>query len=96
MVVPEVADDGRVQRLRLFEGDEPIAVADERMPAEPALVDRLEQERRTSALAQAEVRRERSDEVGVDGRDGHVFGNENDPLGSRVEQRRVVGAFGVS
>jgi len=51
VVVPEIADAGCVQRLRLFEGDEPIAVAEERMPAEPALADRLEQERRTSALA---------------------------------------------
>ena len=46
VVVTEVADDGLAQALRLRERDEAVAAADEGMPAEPALVDRLEQERR--------------------------------------------------
>ena len=95
MVVAEVADDRRVEALGLLERDEALAAADERVAAEPALVDGLEQERGTSRLAQPEIGRERCDEVGVDGRDCHRFGNENDPLGSRVEQQRVVDAVGA-
>ena len=66
VVVGEVADDRRVERLRLVQRDEPRAAADERVPAEPALVDRLEQERRAALQPQVQVRLQRRDEVGVD------------------------------
>ena len=51
-VVGEVADDGLAAVLGLVVGDEPRAAADERVAAEPALLDRLEQEAR-AALARA-------------------------------------------
>ena len=44
MVVREVADDGRVERLRLLEADEARAGADEGVPAEAPSLDGLEQE----------------------------------------------------
>ena len=55
-VVAEIADDRLAERLRLVEADEARAAADERVPAEPAALHRLEQERGGRALAQAEVR----------------------------------------
>jgi hypothetical protein len=67
VVVAEVADDRLVERLRLLEGDEAVAAADERVAAEPALLDGFEQERGPPALAQLQVRPERGDEIGVDG-----------------------------
>ena len=66
MVVGEVADDRLVETLRLLERDEPRAGADEGVTAEPALLDRLEQEARRGTRAQAEVGPERSEQVGWD------------------------------
>ena len=63
VVVGEVADDRLAERLGLLEGDEPGARADEGVPPEPALLDRLEQEARRGALAQAEVGAERREQV---------------------------------
>ncbi len=51
VVVAEVADDRLGERLRLGERDEPVAAADERVAAEPALVDGLEQERARGRLS---------------------------------------------
>ena len=48
VVVAEIADDRRRRLLGLLEGDEPRAAADEGVPAEPSLLDRLEQEARGS------------------------------------------------
>src|SRR5581483_10632585 len=81
VVVAEVADDRSGGPLRLPEGDEPVAAADERVPAEPALLDRLEQERRPPVRAQVEVGRERRQQVGVE-RCGRVHETRNDPCGS--------------
>ena len=64
VVVGEIADDGLAAGLGLLEADEPRAAAEEGMTAEPPLLDRLEQERGRGALAQAEVRAERRDEIG--------------------------------
>ena len=66
VVVGEVADDGSVELLRLLEGDEPRAGADEGVAAEPSLLDRLEQEARRGALAQPQVRPEGGQQVGGD------------------------------
>ena len=63
-VVAEVADDRLAERLGLVEADEPRAAADERVPPEAPALDRLEQKRGGRALAQAEVRPERGEEVG--------------------------------
>ena len=71
VVVAQVADDGCIDRLRLVEGDEPVAAADKGMAAEPTLVDRLEQERGSPVSAQAKVRRERRQEVGIEVRSCH-------------------------
>jgi hypothetical protein len=43
-VVADVADDRHAERLRLVQVDEPRAGADERVAAEPSVLDRLEQE----------------------------------------------------
>ena len=93
VVVAEVADDRDVELLRLLERDDAIAAPDERVAAEAALVDRLEQERRTRAPAQAEVGRERCQKVGVELGNGHRCLREqlltkNDPHG-------VVGSSGA-
>src|SRR5215510_11431950 len=64
MVVAEVADDRRLERLGLLEAHDPRSVADERVPAQAPVLDRLEQERRTVLRAQPEVRPEGSDEIG--------------------------------
>ena len=64
VVVREVADDGRVERLRLLERDDARAPADERVAPEPPALDRLEQEAASALAAQPEVRPERGDEVG--------------------------------
>ena len=88
VVVAEVADDGLVELLGLLEGDDPVAAADERVAAEAALVDRLEQERRAPDLAQAQVGRERCEQVGVeDGVCHRLLENEKRPSsGRRVER----------
>ena len=70
VVVAEVADDRRGLLLGLVERDDARAAADEGVAAEPALLDRLEQERRLAGGAQPEVRPERGDQVGGD--DGGV------------------------
>src|SRR5205823_2890432 len=72
--------------LRLLEADEPGAAAEEGVTAEPALLDRLEQERRGGPLAQAEVRAERRDEIGRDD-GGRVHGNEKRPSSGRTVER---------
>ena len=55
VLVAEVADDRLAAGLGLLERDEPRAAADERVAAEPALLDGLEQEACAAALAQPEV-----------------------------------------
>jgi hypothetical protein len=82
VVVGEVTDDRLRQPLGLVDRDEPVAATDERVAAQPALVDGLEQERGAAAGAQVEVGRERGDECGVDGR----------RHGKRKRPSRVVGA----
>ena len=78
VVVAQVADDGLVERFGLLEPDDPRPVADERVPAHASVLDRLEQERSAVLRAQAEVRPERSDEIG--GYDGGCvhFGKQKD------------------
>jgi len=78
VVVAEVADDGLVKRLRLFEVDDPRPLADERVPAQTSVLDGLEQEGGAVLGAQAEVRPKRSDEIG--GYDGGCvhFGKQKD------------------
>ncbi len=69
VVVAEVADDGAARRdllLGLVEGDEPRARAHEAVPAETALLDRLEQKAGAPPGAQPQVGPERGDQVGVD------------------------------
>jgi hypothetical protein len=78
MVIPEVADDGLAAALGRGEVDDARAAADERVAAEAPALDGLEQERRAAAVAQAEVRPERGDEVGGDD-------------GCRGERVRMVG-----
>ena len=90
-VVAEVADDRLAERLRLLEGDEPRAGADEAVPPEPPALDRLEQERAARALAQPEVRAERGQEVGCD----LGFGHEKGSSRSRVERTGCPGALSV-
>ncbi len=63
MVVAEVADDRPAAGLRLLEADEARTAAQEGMTAEPPALDRLEQEARPPAFAQAEVGPERGEEV---------------------------------
>ena len=64
VLVAEVADDRLPAGLRLLERDQARAAADERVAAEPALLDGLEQEARAPALAQPEVGPERGEQVG--------------------------------
>jgi hypothetical protein len=79
VVVGDVADDRLAERLGLLEVDDAGAGADERVAAEPTVLDGLEQERRASRSAQAQVRPERGEEVGCDdGLDDH--GYEKKPL----------------
>ena len=66
MVVAQIADDGLVERLRLCERDEAVAAPDERVAAEPPLLDRFEQKCTTARSAQVEVRPERGEEIGVE------------------------------
>ena len=65
VVVADVADHGLAAGLGLGEVDDPRAAADERVPPEPAALDRLEQEAGPALLAQPDVRPEGSDEIGV-------------------------------
>ena len=71
VVVREVADDRRADRLGLVERDEPGARADEGVATEPALLDRLEQEARVTLLPQPQVDAERREQVGRDRRGVH-------------------------
>src|SRR5688572_3794825 len=66
VVVGEVADHGLTELLGLLEGDEPRARAEERMPPQPAVLDRLEQEARAAGFTQPEVSPERGEQVGGD------------------------------
>jgi hypothetical protein len=69
VVVAEIAHNGLFERFHLVEADEPGPGADERVPTEPAVLDRLEQEGGTGsarATAQPEIRPERGEEVGGD------------------------------
>jgi hypothetical protein len=96
VVVAEIPDDGLAEAFGLLERDEPVAAADERVAAEPPLVDRFEQEGRAGRLAQAEVGRERCEEVDVEFGDCHL-GNEKRPLsGSSVERCGLSSAFGYA
>ncbi len=63
VVVREIADDRLRAAFRLRERDELGAAADERVAAEPTVLDRLEEKRRRCRLAQPEVRPEGSDEI---------------------------------
>ena len=79
VVVRDVADDRQGERLRLVERHEPGARAHPRGTPEPAALDRLEQEARLAAPAQVQVRPERGDEIGVDGRPEHGHRTKKDP-----------------
>ena len=59
VVVPVVADDREAQRFGLVQVDEASPRADERVPPEAAVFDRLQQERAAPFVAQPEVRPER-------------------------------------
>jgi hypothetical protein len=94
VVVAEVADDRLPELLGLLERDDPLPAADERVAAEPSLVDRLEEKRRARGLAQPDVRRERSQEVGIECGDRHGFTDtKNDPR--RVVRVERCGLFGA-
>ena len=58
VVVAEVADDRRRLPLGLVDRDQPSAAADERVAAEAALLDRLEQEAPLPIAASAGTPRE--------------------------------------
>ena len=63
VVVREIADDGHAERFRLLHRDDARPGTDERMPSEPALLHRLEQEAGAAFAAQAEIGAERRQEV---------------------------------
>src|SRR5581483_2863996 len=86
--------DGVAAALGLLEAEEARAGADERVPAEAALLDRLEQEARPAELAQPQVGAERAEEVGVEHGCGRGFGQEKRP--SRVFVRAVTGCLAPS
>src|SRR6476660_1832239 len=73
MVVGEEADHRRVLSLRLLQRNHALACPDERVPPEPALLDRLEQEGRLALAPQPDVSPEWGDQVGggVGGRGRH-------------------------
>src|SRR5678815_1574275 len=58
VVVAEVADDREPAGLRLVDIHDPRAAADERVPTQPTLLDRFEQEARAAPGAQPEIRPE--------------------------------------
>jgi hypothetical protein len=66
VVVAEIADDRPAERFGLLERNDALAAPDERVAAESSLIDRLEEKRRTRGLAQAEIGRERCQEVDVE------------------------------
>ena len=92
VVVAEIAHDGPARRHLAFGGsevDESCSCAHEAVPPQPALLDRLEQEARRSARAQAQVGAERRDQVGVDV-GALVIANETTLLaGGRRAERAV-------
>jgi hypothetical protein len=91
MVIAEIPDDGLLEGLGLLEGDESVAAADERVTAEAAVDDRLEQERSPGGAAQVQLGPERGEQVCGEHGVGHrSAGTKNDPLGSLVEQWRAV------
>jgi len=85
VVVGEVADHRLAARLGLLEPDQARAVADEGVPAQPAALDGLEEERGPAFGAQPQVRPERGDEVcGDDGDRVHVGSDkQKDPPAGR-------------
>ena len=89
VVVGEVADDGQPQLLGFIESDDPRAGTHPRMTAEPSPLDRLENEARGSRIAQAQVRPERGEEVGVDRR-RHRSPKRKRPPGGGLGQNRWV------
>ena len=91
-LVREVPDDGHVERLRLLEADEPRAAADPGVAPEPAALDGLEQEARAPGVAQAQVRPERGQQVGVE-RGGRCHGVGG---GSRAARPQLGGATTVT
>ena len=66
VVVGEVADDRLAERFGLLERDDARPGADERVPPQPSLLHRLEQEAGATLAAQAEIGAERRQEVGRD------------------------------
>jgi hypothetical protein len=87
VVVADVADDRLAAGFGLGEVDDPRAAADERVSAEPAALDRLEQEARAPLPAQPDVCPERADEIGIDdGRCVHV-GQTKRPSERKVFER---------
>jgi hypothetical protein len=66
VVVPDVADHRRRGTFGFLDLDQPRPVADERVAAESATLDRLEQEARAAERAQAEVCPQRGDQLGCD------------------------------
>jgi hypothetical protein len=69
VVVAEVADDWYSEGLGLRQADQLRAGADERMPPEPAVLDRFEQERAIAVglvTAQPQVGPEGGEEIGGD------------------------------
>ena len=92
MVVGEIADHRRVGRLGFGEVDEPGAGADEGVPTKAASFDRLQQEAAALPPPQAEVCRERCDEVGRDG--GQRVSSE--PNHASRNQTRGAGVQGLA
>ena len=68
VVVGEIADDRQPEPGRLVEVDDARAGSHPRVAPEPAPLDRFEDEARPARIAQAQVGRERGEEVGVDRR----------------------------
>ena len=89
VVVGEIADDGLAAGLRLVDADDPRAVADERVPPEPPVLDGLEQERGAALVrAQPEVRTEGGDEIGCyDGDRVHLSDKQKRPPKWEVFER---------
>ena len=77
------------QLLGFIESDDPRAGTHPRMTAEPSPLDRLENEARGSRIAQAQVRPERGEEVGVDRR-RHRSPKRKRPPGGGLGQNRWV------
>ena len=68
MIVGEVAHDREVELGCLVESDEPRAGTHPRVAAEPAALDRLQDETGAAGVTKTEIGAEGGEEVGVDGR----------------------------